>query len=68
MHKTALKSLSYAALVLLVTLSSCSLFKEVATGDALVNEFIKVNMEYWYYWNDKIPSGADKKTAFFRLF
>ncbi|AYQ33000.1 S41 family peptidase [Runella sp. SP2] len=61
MHKTALKSLSYAALVLLVTLSSCSLFKEVASGDALVNEFIKVNMEYWYYWNDKIPSGADKK-------
>ncbi|MCU0339257.1 MAG: S41 family peptidase [Spirosomaceae bacterium] len=33
---------------------------EVSTGDALVNDFIKVNMDYWYYWNDKIPANASK--------
>lgn len=33
---------------------------EVNTGNALVNEFIKVNMDYWYYWNDKIPANASK--------
>lgn len=63
MRKTALKPISYVAITLLLTFSSCSLFKEVASGDALVNEFIKVNMDYWYYWNDKIPTTIDKKLA-----
>lgn len=36
---------------------------DVKTGDALVNEFIAVNMDYWYYWRDKITPNSNKSLA-----
>lgn len=47
---------------LLAGMSACKQ-EDVKSGDALVNEFIAANMDYWYYWRDKIPAGAlDNKT------
>jgi C-terminal processing protease CtpA/Prc len=43
--------------------------KEVApTGDAAINDWIVGNMQYWYYWNDKIPANPDKSLSPDKLF
>ncbi|MFN8349802.1 MAG: S41 family peptidase [Spirosomataceae bacterium] len=62
MHKIVLKSVIFIALMCSGLLWSCRT-KDVASGDALVNEFTAVNMDYWYYWRDKITPNANKSLA-----
>ncbi len=62
MRKLISKIALFSAFGFLVSLSACKQ-KDVLQGDALVNEFVAVNMDFWYYWRDKIPAGAlDNKT------
>ncbi len=62
MQKIISKIALFGVFALLIGLGSCQQ-NDVKSGDALVNEFIAVNMDYWYYWRDKIPAGAlDNKT------
>ena len=62
MHKIVLKSVIFIALTCSGLLWSCRT-NDVATGDALVNEFIAVNMDYWYYWRDKVTPNSNKALA-----
>ncbi|MFN3380514.1 MAG: hypothetical protein ACK41O_13735 [Runella zeae] len=57
MRKLISKIALFSAFGFLVILSACKQ-KDVLQGDALVNEFVAVNMDFWYYWRDKIPAGA----------
>lgn len=59
MRKIVSKNLVIIGLMGFTFLWSCR-NNDVATGDALINDFISVNMDYWYYWNDKIPANASK--------
>ncbi|MFN4146147.1 MAG: S41 family peptidase [Runella sp.] len=34
--------------------------KDVLSGNSLINEFIAVNMDYWYYWRDKSQPNSNK--------
>lgn len=36
---------------------------DVKSGNELVNEFVAVNMDYWYYWNEKSTTNASKSLA-----
>lgn len=35
---------------------------ESDSDDVYVNDWILENMEFWYYWNDELPSSPDKNT------
>lgn len=62
MRKIVLKSVIFIALTCSGLLWSCRT-NDVATGDALVNEFLAVNMDYWYYWRDKVTPNSNKALA-----
>lgn len=62
MRNIVLKSALLIALVGTGLMWSCR-NNDVKTGDALVNEFIAVNMDYWYYWRDKITPNSNKALA-----
>jgi C-terminal processing protease CtpA/Prc len=62
MRKIASKSIISIALASFALLWSCRQ-NDVATGDALINEFIAVNMDYWYYWRDKSTTTSNKSLA-----
>lgn len=62
MRNIVLKSTLLIALVGTGLMWSCR-NNDVKTGDALVNEFIAVNMDYWYYWRDKITPNSNKSLA-----
>ncbi|WP_428657502.1 S41 family peptidase [Runella sp.] len=62
MQKLISKTFLFGIVALLTGLNACKQ-GDVSSGDALVNDFLSVNMDYWYYWRDKIPAGAlDNKT------
>ncbi len=44
----------------LVQIIGCKTKEVTPTGDAAVNNWVLANMQYWYYWNDKIPANTDK--------
>ncbi len=50
-------------LLVLVQVIGCKPKEVAPTGDAAVNDWILGNMQYWYYWNDKIPTNTDKNLA-----
>lgn len=62
MRNIVLKSTLLIALVGTGLIWSCR-NNDVKTGDALVNEFIAVNIDYWYYWRDKITPNSNKSLA-----
>ncbi|AXE17929.1 peptidase S41 [Runella rosea] len=57
MQKLISKTLLFAIVASLAGMNACKQ-TDVKAGDELVNEFVSVNMDYWYYWKDKIPAGA----------
>ncbi|AEI49627.1 S41 family peptidase [Runella slithyformis] len=62
MQKLISKIRLFVIVALLAGMNACKQ-TDLKSGDSLVNEFIAVNMDYWYYWRDKIPAGAlDNKT------
>jgi carboxyl-terminal processing protease len=63
MNFRRLAALAFSAVVIaaLVTLSSCS--EDDEHPNEYVNNWIEVNMDFWYYWNTTMPSNPDKTLA-----
>lgn len=53
---------SVLLLAVLITLPACSSEDEEHPNE-YVNNWIKVNMDFWYYWNTTLPSSPDKTLA-----
>jgi len=63
MNYKKLAALAFSALVVavMVTLSACN--EDDEHPNQYVNNWIEVNMDFWYYWNTTIPSNPDKTLA-----
>lgn len=63
MNFRRLTALAFSAVVIaaMVTLSSCS--EDDEHPNEYVNNWIEVNMDFWYYWNTTMPSNPDKTLA-----
>ncbi|MEZ4903895.1 MAG: S41 family peptidase [Spirosomataceae bacterium] len=62
-----MRQVSFKSVVLIAFISSSLIWSckqnDVKSGNELINEFVAVNMDYWYYWNDKITANTNKSLA-----
>jgi len=60
MNYKRLAALAFSTLVIMVvvTLSACN--EDDEHPNEYVNNWIEVNMDFWYYWNTTLPSDPDK--------
>jgi C-terminal processing protease CtpA/Prc len=59
MHRKMLLKRIVIALALLPLLYACKDKTVDPATDSKTNEWILSNMQYWYYWNDKLPANTD---------
>ncbi len=60
-RRLAALAFSTVVIVVMVTLSACN--EDDEHPNEHVNNWIEVNMDFWYYWNTTMPSNPDKTLA-----